>query len=375
MFAEANASENLVCYRNISKSYGGGVMAVRDLDLEVRKGEFLTLLGPSGSGKTTTLMMLAGFEEPTVGEILLRGRPITHLLPQDRNIGVVFQNYALFPNMTVAGNVGFPLRVRGVGRAEIDDRVARATAMVRLSGYEHRKPSALSGGQQQRVALARALVFEPDLVLMDEPLGALDKQLREQMQLEIRQLHHDLNLTLVYVTHDQAEALTMSDRIAVFNGGAVQQVAAPKTIYDRPDTTFVARFVGDNNSIDGHVASMGGGVCGVEVSDGSIIRATPVAVDAVGDRTTLSVRPEQVVWNPAADSLANVFHARVLELVYVGLHTRVVLSLCGRDDFVTMVPATSGLTLNPGMTCSVGWSAESCLALDFLEDSEQPSKC
>ena len=226
----------LVRFMGVQKSYDGTTLVVKGLDLDVARGEFLTLLGPSGSGKTTCLMMLAGFELPTAGEILLDGRPISRLPPNRRGIGVVFQNYALFPHMTVAENVAFPLSVRHMSRDEIATHVRRALDMVQLKGFDQRKPAQLSGGQQQRVAVARSLVFEPELVLMDEPLGALDKQLREQMQLEIKHLQQRIGVTLVYVTHDQAEALTMSDRIAVFDRGEVQS-SQPRRSFTRRRAT------------------------------------------------------------------------------------------------------------------------------------------
>src|SRR5574343_936781 len=224
----------LVRFAGVQKTYDGLSLVVRSLDLDIQRGEFLSLLGPSGSGKTTTLMMLAGFESPTAGEILLDGAPITRTPPHKRNFGMVFQNYALFPHMSVADNVAYPLTVRKVPKAEIATRVAKALDMVQLGGRGERFPGQLSGGQQQRVALARALVFEPQLVLMDEPLGALDKQLREHMQMEIKHIHQRLGVTVVYVTHDQGEALTMSDRVAVFHQGEIQQIAPPRELYETP---------------------------------------------------------------------------------------------------------------------------------------------
>src|SRR5574343_815919 len=224
----------LVRFAGVQKTYDGLSLVVRSLDLDIQRGEFLSLLGPSGSGKTTTLMMLAGFESPTAGEILLDGAPITRTPPHKRNFGMVFQNYALFPHMSVADNVAYPLTVRKVPKAEIATRVAKALDMVQLGGKGERFPGQLSGGQQQRVALARALVFEPQLVLMDEPLGALDKQLREHMQMEIKHIHQRLGVTVVYVTHDQGEALTMSDRVAVFHQGEIQQIAPPRELYETP---------------------------------------------------------------------------------------------------------------------------------------------
>ncbi|HTN95684.1 MAG TPA: ABC transporter ATP-binding protein, partial [Nordella sp.] len=256
----------MVRFVDVQKSYDGATLVVKNLNLDIAKGEFVTMLGPSGSGKTTTLMMLAGFEPATGGEIFLNGQPISGMPPHKRGIGMVFQNYALFPHMTVNENLAFPLQVRRLGKAEIESRVKTALEMVELPGFGNRRPSQLSGGQQQRVAVARALVFDPDLVLMDEPLGALDKQLREQMQYEIRHLHDRLGITVVYVTHDQAEALTMSDRIAVFNDGVVQQLSTPAELYERPQNSFVAQFIGENNRLRGIVEDMGGGRCAVRLA-------------------------------------------------------------------------------------------------------------
>jgi putative spermidine/putrescine transport system ATP-binding protein len=240
-------STALVTFTGVQKTYDGHTLVVRDINLDIQKGEFLSLLGPSGSGKTTTLMMLAGFESPTAGEILLNGQPITRTPPHKRNFGMVFQNYALFPHMTVADNIAYPLSVRKLDKNEIDTKVKRALDMVQMGHMGSRYPGQLSGGQQQRVALARALVFDPQLVLMDEPLGALDKQLREHMQLELKALHRRLGVTFVYVTHDQSEALTMSDRVAVFSEGVIQQIDAVDRLYETPANRFVASFVGDNS--------------------------------------------------------------------------------------------------------------------------------
>jgi len=245
-----------VRFDHVRRSFDGIVDVVRDLTLDVAKGEFLTLLGPSGSGKTTTLMMLAGFEQPDGGEILLAGQPITRTPAHRRDIGVVFQSFALFPHMTVGENVAFPLQVRGVSRAAQQARVGRALEMVRLAGLQDRLPAQLSGGQQQRVALARALVFEPKMVLLDEPLGALDRALREEMQAEIRHLHAALGVTMVYVTHDQAEALRLSDRIAVMAAGSVRQVGTPEALYETPQDAFVAGFLGESNFLPGIVAAI-----------------------------------------------------------------------------------------------------------------------
>ncbi len=356
-------------FRGVRKSYDGETLVVRDLDLEVARGEFLTLLGPSGSGKTTLLMMLAGFEVPTAGDILLEGRSIAGLAPHERGLGVVFQHYALFPHMTVAENVAFPLSVRGVPKADRREKVTRALDMVRLEGLGARRPGQLSGGQMQRVALARALVFEPALVLMDEPLGALDKQLREHMQLELKHLHAQLELTVVYVTHDQGEALTMSDRVAVFDRGQVQQVAAPDVLYDAPDNAFVAQFVGENNRLSGTLRSVDGDRCVVEVEGCGEVRALPIRVGAVGDPVSLSLRPERVVLDPG-DGVPNRFDVSVEERVYHGDHTRLRLRLGAHDGFMVKLPNDATHTAPPvGARLTIGWTADECRALDPLESA------
>ncbi|WP_201325801.1 ABC transporter ATP-binding protein, partial [Burkholderia sp. E168m23] len=251
-------SQPYISFVGVSKSYDGRHAVVDGLDLDIARGEFVSLLGPSGSGKTTTLMMLAGFETPTDGTILLDGHRLDDKPPHQRDIGMVFQNYALFPHLTIAENVAFPLSVRKTAREERKQRVQRALDMVELSHLASRRPAQLSGGQQQRVALARALVFEPRVVLMDEPLGALDKRLRETMQYEIMRLHRDLSLTIVYVTHDQNEALTMSNRVAVFSDGRIQQAATPTELYENAQNAFVANFVGENNGLAGRISALDG---------------------------------------------------------------------------------------------------------------------
>ncbi len=356
--------QGFVRFVDVQKTYDGETLVVKNLNLEVARGEFLTLLGPSGSGKTTCLLMLAGFEAATHGEIYLDGLPLTRVPPHKRDIGMVFQNYALFPHMTVEENLAFPLIVRRMPREEVRRRVARALAMVRLEGFGARRPAQLSGGQQQRVALARALVFEPKLVLMDEPLGALDKQLRENMQYEIKHLHAELNITVVYVTHDQGEALTMSDRVAVFNDGVIQQLASPAKLYEEPENAFVAQFIGENNRLTGTVRALENGACRVEIPGGEVL-ALAVNIKGVGEPTTLSLRPERVVLDPPEGSLPNVFPARVEELIYHGDHIRVRLSVCGDEEFIVKVPNIGGtFALSPGQQIRVGWRMEDCRALD-----------
>ncbi|MHB2267243.1 ABC transporter ATP-binding protein [Aliihoeflea sp. PC F10.4] len=356
--------QTFVRFHNVQKSYDGEVLVVKNLNLDIARGEFLTMLGPSGSGKTTCLMMLAGFENATHGEIRLKGQRIDNVPPHKRDIGMVFQNYALFPHMTVAENLAFPLKVRGVGKAEIADRVKKALDMVKLGHLGGRMPAQLSGGQQQRVAVARALVFEPTLVLMDEPLGALDKNLREQMQYEIKHIHENLGVTVVYVTHDQSEALTMSNRIAVFEDGVIQQLASPADLYERPENAFVAAFIGENNRLPGKIESVNGQDCDVRLDDGSLVRALPVNVSGKGDATTLSLRPERVRINPD-NGIDNAFDARVEELIYLGDHIRTRVNVCGNDEFIIKVPNSDMKgRLAAGETIRVGWSAQDCRALD-----------
>ena len=352
-------STPLISFRGVQKTYDGETLIVKDLTLDVKRGEFLTLLGPSGSGKTTCLMMLAGFETPTSGDILLDGKVINRVPPHQRNIGMVFQNYALFPHMTVADNLRFPLAARKMPRAQIEQKVHAALAMVRMQAFGARYPQQLSGGQQQRIALARALVFEPSLVLMDEPLGALDKQLREHMQLEIRQIHERLGVTVVYVTHDQGEALTMSDRIAVFNHGIIQQCDAPSVLYEEPANAFVASFIGENNALTGHVERTEDGRCEVRLGDGSRIHARVGDVGAAGSPTTLSIRPERVHLNGASASSENRFPAAVEELIYLGDHVRIRLQVADNANFMAKVPISElHSQLKPGDTMTIGVPAD-----------------
>ena len=366
--AEA-AAEPMVVFDRVQKSYDGETLVVRGLDLAIARGEFLTMLGPSGSGKTTCLMMLAGFETVTHGEIRLGGRRIDSVPPHKRGIGMVFQNYALFPHMTVGENLAFPLEVRGLGRAEREEKIARALAMVRMEGFAPRRPASLSGGQRQRVALARALVFEPDLVLMDEPLGALDKQLREHMQFEIKHIHERLGVTVVYVTHDQSEALTMSDRVAVFDDGVIQQCAPPDELYERPLNSFVAGFVGENNALPGEVERIEAGRCTVRLDGGAVIDATPVNVSRPGERTLVSIRPERVEFHPERmPAGAHTLEAEVLEFVYMGDSFRTRLRVAGSDDFVMKCRNAQGQRrLAPGERLRVGWAAEDARALDPIQ--------
>jgi putative spermidine/putrescine transport system ATP-binding protein len=348
------AGESLRLER-LSKRYGDYV-AVDQIDLEIARGEFLTLLGPSGSGKTTTLMMIAGFTEPTSGAIWLGERTINQLPAYHRGFGMVFQNYALFPHMTAAENIAFPLRMRGIGKAEQTRRVAEALEMVRLPGLGDRHPNQLSGGQQQRVALARALVYNPPVLLMDEPLGALDKKLREEMQLEIMRIQRTLGITAIYVTHDQEEALVMSDRIAVMNLGRIDQVDAPARLYERPATRFVADFIGESNIIplqgsglteDGRLASRIGPL------------TAPPDRQGVQEAREYVIRPEKIRFVADDASLDNVFTGAITEIVYAGDATRYHIQLPGDVTLTAKRQNRAGQAeFQPGDRVAFGWHAE-----------------
>ena len=353
-----------VRFEHVQKSYDGVALVVKDLNLDIAPGEFVTMLGPSGSGKTTCLMMLAGFEPATHGEIFLNDKPINNVPPRKRGIGMVFQNYALFPHMSVAENLAFPLEIRNMGKSERDEKVKRALDMVELGAFGNRRPAQLSGGQQQRVAVARALVFDPDLVLMDEPLGALDKQLREQMQYEIKHIHESLGVSVVYVTHDQTEALTMSDRVAVFEDGVIQQLSSPDELYESPQNSFVAQFIGENNKLSGKVTAVNGNRCTLMLDDGTQTEADAVNIEGVGSRSTLSLRPERVELEPS-ENRDNLVKGVVKEVLYLGDHLRIVMSVAGNDEFIVKVP-NGGRSVIPveGQAYNLGWSAEDAKALD-----------
>ncbi len=358
-----DGASDYVVFDHVQKSYDGEELVVKDLNLTIAKGEFVTMLGPSGSGKTTCLMMLAGFESVTHGEIRLNGRPINNIPPHKRGIGMVFQNYALFPHMTVEENLAFPLSVRGIGKSERETRVRGALDMVQMGEFGKRRPAQLSGGQQQRIALARALVFEPELVLMDEPLGALDKQLREHMQYEIKHLHERLGVSVVYVTHDQTEALTMSDRVAVFNHGVIQQLASPEDLYERPMNAFVAQFIGENNKLLGTVERTEGDVAYVTLEGGGNCQATMVNCEGQGHKTLLSIRPERVTVGDEVQG--NATSAQVKELIYLGDHIRARLNVHGNDEFIVKVPNKNNhAMLAVGSEVRIGWATEDCRALD-----------
>jgi putative spermidine/putrescine transport system ATP-binding protein len=347
--------------RNVTKAYGQ-VMAVDDVSLSVNPGEFLTLLGPSGSGKTTTLNIIAGFSGASSGEVTMDGQDLSGLPPHRRNIGMVFQQYALFPHMTVAENVAYPLKQRRVSKQEMRERVAEALELVRLDDFTERMPAQLSGGQQQRVALARAIVFRPRLLLMDEPLGALDRKLREWLQLEIRRIHQELGITFVYVTHDQDEALVLSDRIAVFNEGGIEQIGSAAEVYDHPATLFVAEFVGESTVTSGHVARLDSGHC---------LRAGQLELRVTGDlpagqEATLVVRPERVrlaapTEPPTAEE--NSVSGVVRRVIYLGLARKLEVEAPGGQLFLAREPAGGHSGFSEGDRVLLRWRVRDSVLL------------
>ena len=361
--AQAALAEPFIRFENVSKSYDGQEYVVYGLDLAIAKGEFVSLLGPSGSGKTTTLMMLAGFETPSKGQIRMGGQRLDDRPPYARDIGMVFQNYALFPHMSIAENVAFPLTVRKLERAVIKQKVKQALEMVELSHVANRRPAQLSGGQQQRVALARALVFEPQLVLMDEPLGALDKRLREHMQYEIMRLHKALGLTTVYVTHDQSEALTMSDRVAVFFDGRIQQIEPPHEVYANPSNGFVANFVGENNNLQGIVSSVDSRYAQLMLANGTRISGRATQGLSAKSPGMLFLRPEQISLATGDTNLGNRVRAQVEQIIYCGDHHRVHVHI-GEQPLVCKLPNTWSHPLpEVGQLIELTWRIDDCKVL------------
>jgi spermidine/putrescine ABC transporter ATP-binding subunit len=347
----------------VSKSYGR-VEAVRDLTFDVAAGEFVTLLGPSGSGKTSTLMMVAGHELPDAGEIAIDDRDVTRVPAHRRDIGMVFQHLALFPHFSVAANVAFPLRMRHRPTRETAERVASALALVRLEGVAERYPRQLSGGQQQRVALARALVFGPSILLMDEPLSALDKQLREDMQIEIRGLQQRLGITTLYVTHDQKEALTLSDRVALLNGGQLAQVGTPEALYDHPCSRFVAGFIGESNFLTAEVSAVANGECRLALRGGLMLTAPAVPGLRPGARVTVAVRPEAAQVGGEAGPGFNRAAGIVQQVVYYGEARRLVVRLSDSGSFVVK-QGNAGLdgAVGSGDHVTIAWKCSKTIVL------------
>ena len=355
--------------RDVVKRFGE-VAAVDHVNMRIGDGEFFSMLGPSGCGKTTSLRMIAGFEYPTAGEILLNSQPIGNTPPFQRNVNTVFQSYALFPHMTVAENVAFGLEMKRVPKPESARRVAEALDMVRLSGYDERKPRQLSGGQQQRVALARALVNHPDVLLLDEPLGALDLKLRKEMQLELKGLQERVGITFIYVTHDQEEALTMSDRIAVMSGGKVLQIGTPTEIYERPSCRFVADFIGESNFVPGRVSEANTTHAAVTTPEGLLLRGQCPAPMKVGESALVSVRPEKAhltSQEPPAGT-PNVFPVTVERVSYIGSDTRILVRL-GPERLFSVWEQNTRSTVDRGAYWQQGesgylsWPVENALVL------------
>ncbi len=340
--------------RKLSKVYGG-ITAVDSIDLSASQGEFLSLLGPSGSGKTTTLNMIAGFISPSSGEILVDDQEISVLPPYRRDIGMVFQHYALFPHLTAAQNIAFPLERRRLPRRVVAERVSEALDMVKLGAFGHRYPRELSGGQQQRVAFARAVVFRPKLLLMDEPLGALDKKLREDLQGEIRRIHRELGITFVYVTHDQEEALALSDRIAIFNRGRIEQVGTSEELYEKPATEFVAGFIGEANSFSGKVVHDGGGLA-LDTAAGMLRVDTDLPP---GSKATLVVRPERLGIRRAGEpGRSNSVKVTVGEIVYLGSSRRFEIVFDDGRTGIVRESAGGGPAIATGERVEVTWRIE-----------------
>jgi spermidine/putrescine ABC transporter ATP-binding subunit len=352
---------------NVSKLFGD-VRAVDNVSLSIQHGEFLTLLGPSGSGKTTTLNMIAGFEIPSRGDILLENDDITTVAPNNRGIGMVFQNYALFPHMTVSDNIAFPLKMRKIPGDKIRQSIKEVLELVKLPGFEGRYPHQLSGGQQQRIALARALVFEPKILLMDEPLGALDKKLRDHMRLEIKHLQGSLDITVIYVTHDQEEALTMSDRIAIMNEGEIIQLDTPVALYESPASLFVADFIGESNFLMGRVAETDGDRTAVETDDGLTIWVQKLNQMDTGEDVSVAVRPEKIqILTDAPDAsndVINRFSGRIEEIIYVGEARIYRVSLAaGTIVDVKVQSGPSAQNFKIGGDINIGWQTRHGLAL------------
>jgi putative spermidine/putrescine transport system ATP-binding protein len=362
---QASPAPSLLSLTAIAKSYGS-VIALAGIDLRVPDGEIVTILGPSGSGKTTLLKIVAGFELPDAGRVELAGDDITYVTPASRGIGMVFQNYALFPHMRVAENIAFPLEMRRLARAETQERVSRALALVGLAGYEARYPRQLSGGQQQRVALARAIVFEPRLLLLDEPFGALDRKLREQMQLEVKRLQRQLGITALFVTHDQEEALVLSDRIAVMDGGLIEQIGAPAEVYSRPANRFVADFIGESNIYRGKVTSASGQVLRVALSTGQTLVVRGAVPRPVGAEVGLVLRPEAPSELLDGDTAENATSGVIRDVVYVGDAIKYAIQLDGGGEMVVRWPFRQNLCPhNVGETLRIGWPGDLLHVVDW----------
>ncbi len=350
--------------RKVFKVFDGNTV-VRAVDLDIRRGEFFSILGASGCGKTTTLRLIAGFETPSAGEVLIRGKSMTQVPPYQRPVNTVFQSYALFNHMSVAENIAFGLRIKRLGKAEIEDRVRQALKLVKMEEFANRVPTSLSGGQQQRVALARALVNRPAVILLDEPLGALDLKLRKEMQVELSNLHKDLGLTFVMVTHDQQEALSLSDRIAVMRQGRVEQVGSPTEIYERPKTTFVADFIGETNLLEGRIESAERTYLQIRTNSNLKIGVQTLEPwSNSGTQVAVSVRPERIQLSlDEPENQINCFEARLEHIMYLGTHVHYVVKLISGDRLTIMQPNTLGSWPELHTRIYVHWSPTDCIAL------------
>ncbi len=352
--------------KRVFKSFGADI-AVRNLNLAVQQGEFFSILGPSGCGKTTTLRLIAGFESPTSGEILIRDSDMVRVPPFRRPVNTVFQSYALFDHMTVKDNIAFGLKIRRMGAAQVKDRVIEALHLVKMESFANRYPAQLSGGQQQRVALARALVNRPAVMLLDEPLGALDLKLRKQMQVELSNLHRQLGITFIMVTHDQEEALSLSDRIAVMNNGEVEQIGTPSEIYDQPRTPFVADFIGDTNLLSGQVQQLDATTLRVMTQSGLQVLVKDHQRDnapSLSQAVVVSVRPEKIHLSLAAPTdNANCYRGQVSHVMYLGTHVHCVVRLTSGDMLTVLQPNRSDSTVAVDTPVHVHWNKDDCLAL------------
>ena len=361
------AAELDVELRKVFKVFDGET-AVRGVDLNIRRGEFFSILGPSGCGKTTTLRLVAGFDLPSAGEVLIQGQPMTHIPPHRRPVNTVFQSYALFNHLSVRENIAFGLRLKKLKGAEVDERVRQALKLVKMEDYANRFPAQLSGGQQQRVALARALVNRPTVVLLDEPLGALDLKLRKEMQVELSNLHQDLGLTFIMVTHDQEEALSLSDRIAVMRAGKIEQIGTPTEIYERPRTTFVADFIGDTNLFKGRVETADSSSLQITTTTGLKIvvqSKSPKELTSHAKDLAVSLRPEKIRLSLSPpDSTINCFEGRLKHVMYLGTHVHYVVELLSGDRLTVMLPNVTSKLPDPNTPVYARWAATDCLALE-----------
>lgn len=358
--------DNVVNLRNVTKEFGD-ITAVNDADLEIERGELITLLGPSGCGKTTTLRMIAGFETPTQGVVELNGNDVSNVPPYERDIGMVFQYFALFPHMTVADNIAFGLKMNGIAQSEIDDRIEEVLEMISLPDVGDRYPENLSGGQQQRIALARSLVVEPDVLLLDEPLSSLDKKLREEMRMEIMRLHRELDVTMVYVTHNQTEALAISDRMAVMNDGEIRQVGAPMDVYQEPADEFVADFIGSANLIDSTVTSSDGRyeldtTLGFDITAESGTAVGGRDLDT-GDSVTVLLRPERLALQSGTSDKANTLSGTLREVTYLGSLAEYFVELADGTEMQVTSPVRGAINVAPGDELNISFGPDAPVLL------------